>query len=86
MLGDQVGYRRVYLSGLALFTGASLGCALADSLPTLALWRAVQGLGSAGIMGVNAALVRRIYPAHLLGRGVALNSVVVATAAVAFRS
>jgi DHA2 family multidrug resistance protein-like MFS transporter len=34
-------------------------------------------------MGVNAALVRRIYPARLLGRGVALNSVVVATAAVA---
>ena len=83
MLGDLVGYRRVYLSGLALFTGASLGCVLADSLPTLALWRAVQGLGSAGIMGVNAALVRRIYPARLLGRGVALNSVVVATAAVA---
>jgi len=83
MLGDLVGYRRVYLGGLALFTGASLGCVLADSLPSLALWRAVQGLGSAGIMGVNAALVRRIYPSHLLGRGVALNSVVVATASVA---
>ncbi len=83
MLGDLLGYRRVYLSGLALFTAASLGCVLADSLPELAFWRAVQGLGSAGIMGVNAALVRRIYPGHLLGRGVALNSVVVATASVA---
>ena len=40
MLGDLVGYRRVYLSGLALFTGASLGCVMADSLPMLAGWRA----------------------------------------------
>ena len=40
MLGDLVGYRRVYLSGLALFTGASLGCVLAESLPALAFCRA----------------------------------------------
>ena len=82
MLGDLVGYRRVYLSGLALFTGASLGCVLADSLPTLAFWRAVQGLGSGnpswGECGAGAAHL----PSRLLGRGVALNSVVVATAAV----
>ncbi len=82
-LGDLVGYRRVYLSGLTLFTLASLGCALADSLPTLAAARAVQGLGSAGIMSVNPALVRLIYPRRLLGRGIAINSMVVAAAAVA---
>ena len=82
-LGDLVGYRRVYLSGLMLFTLASLGCALADSLPTLAAARAIQGLGSAGIMSVNPALVRLIYPRRLLGRGIAINSMVVAAAAVA---
>ncbi|MCZ2498636.1 MFS transporter [Xylophilus sp. Kf1] len=82
-LGDLVGYKKVYLTGLVVFTGASLVCAMADSLVTLALARGLQGLGGAGVMGVNAALVRRIYPRSMLGRGVALNSVVVATASVA---
>ena len=82
-LGDIVGYRRVYLVGMAVFAAASVACSLADSLGTLALARVVQGLGAAGIMSVNAALVRLIYPARLLGRGIAINSMVVATASVA---
>ena len=64
-LGDLVGYRRVYLGGLALFAAGSALCMLADSLPTLAAARAIQGLGSAGVMGVNAALVRLTYPCLL---------------------
>ncbi|TCG08820.1 hypothetical protein BZM27_09195 [Paraburkholderia steynii] len=59
-LGDRIGYRRVYMGGLVLFTIASLGCALATSLPTLALARVIQGFGAAGIMSVNTALVRMI--------------------------
>jgi MFS transporter, DHA2 family, multidrug resistance protein len=82
-LGERVGYRRVYLVGLAVFTLASVACVLAPSLLALALARAVQGLGAAGMMAVNAALVRLTYPANVLGRGIALNSVVVATASVA---
>ncbi|RQH08487.1 MFS transporter [Paraburkholderia dinghuensis] len=79
-LGDRIGYRRVYLWGLALFTVASLGCALATSLPALAIARMVQGFGGAGIMSVNTALVRMIYPRSKLGRGVAINAMVVAIA------
>jgi len=79
-LGDRIGYRRVYLAGLALFTVASLGCALSTSLPTLALARMVQGFGAAGVMSVNTALVRLIYPRTHLGRGVAINAMVVAIA------
>ena len=82
-LGDIAGYRRVYLAGMAVFTAASVACALADSLAMLATARVVQGLGAAGIMSVNTALVRLIYPRHLLGRGIAVNSLVVATASVA---
>jgi DHA2 family multidrug resistance protein-like MFS transporter len=77
-LGDRIGYRRIYLSGLILFTVASFGCALSTSLPTLALARVVQGFGAAGIMSVNTALVRMIYPPAQLGRGVAINAMVVA--------
>lgn len=82
-LGDLIGYRRVYLGGLALFAMASLACTLTDSLPLLTAARVIQGLGAAGIMSVHSALVRLIYPRHLLGRGVAINSMVVATASVA---
>ena len=82
-LGVRVGYRRVYLVGMAVFTFASLACVLAPSLLALALARAAQGLGAAGMMAVNAALVRLTYPSNVLGRGIALNSVVVATASVA---
>nr|WP_080427961.1 MFS transporter [Burkholderia ubonensis] len=77
-LGERIGYRRVYIAGLALFTAASLGCALAGSLPTLAVMRVIQGFGAAGIMSVNAALVRMIYPTSMLGRGLSINAMVVA--------
>jgi MFS transporter, DHA2 family, multidrug resistance protein len=82
-IGERVGYRRVYLVGLAVFTVASLGCAVAPSLGLLSAARALQGLGAAGMMAVNAALVRLTYPGEMLGRGLALNSVVVATSSVA---
>ena len=62
-LGDTLGYRRVYWPGLALFTAASLACALAPNFGALTVARAVQGFGAAGIMSVNIALVRFIYPA-----------------------
>jgi DHA2 family multidrug resistance protein-like MFS transporter len=77
-LGEIVGYRRVYVAGIALFTLASLACALAWSLPSLIVARLFQGLGAAAVMGVNTALLRTIYPARLLGRGFGTNSLVVA--------
>jgi DHA2 family multidrug resistance protein-like MFS transporter len=81
-LGDRIGYRRVYMAGLALFTLASFGCALSGSLTSLAVARVIQGFGAAGIMSVNTALVRMIYPPEHLGRGVSINASVVAVSAV----
>ena len=77
-LGDRIGYRRVYLAGMVLFTVSSAGCAFATSLPELAFARVIQGFGAAGIMSVNTALVRNIYPSSQLGRGVSINAMVVA--------
>jgi DHA2 family multidrug resistance protein-like MFS transporter len=79
-LGEIVGHERIYLGGLVLFTLASLGCALAWSLPSLLTARALQGLGASGIMSVNTALVRFVYPSRMLGRGFGHNALVVATA------
>src|SRR6201981_2636272 len=44
-LGEIIGYRRVYLAGLALFTVASLLCALSHTLLLLTLARIIQGFG-----------------------------------------
>jgi DHA2 family multidrug resistance protein-like MFS transporter len=82
-LGDIVGYRRVYMWGLGLFTVASLACGLADSLPLLVAARIVQGFGAAGIMSVNIALVRYTFPKAQLGRGVGTVALVVATSSAA---
>ncbi|MBO9515762.1 MAG: MFS transporter, partial [Variovorax sp.] len=82
-LGDRIGYRRVYLVGMALFAASSLVATFANSLGMLIAARALQGLGAAGLMSVNAALVRCVYPRAQLGRGMAINSMVVATASVA---
>jgi DHA2 family multidrug resistance protein-like MFS transporter len=79
-LGEIVGHRRIYLGGLLLFTLASLACACAWSLPSLLAARALQGLGASGIMSVNTALLRYVYPGRLLGRGIGYNAMVVATA------
>lgn len=76
-LGQRWGERPIFLLGVLLFTLASLACSLSGSLPALTASRMLQGMGAAGIMTVNLALVRRIYPAHQLGRGVGLNAFVV---------
>src|SRR6478672_8827922 len=80
-LGEIIGYRRVYLAGLVLFTLASALCALSHTLLLLTIARVLQGFGAAGIMSVNSALIRFIYPRDQLGRGIGLNAMVVAISA-----
>src|SRR5450432_2013452 len=80
-LGEIVGYRRVSQAGIIVFTAASLACALAPTLALLSIARVIQGLGAAGIMSVNAALVRFTYPQASLGRAMGINAFVIATAA-----
>jgi MFS transporter, DHA2 family, multidrug resistance protein len=82
-LGDSLGYSRIYMFGLAVFTAASLVCALSPSLSLLTAARVAQGLGAAGVMSVNIALVRFIYPSNLLGRGVGNTALVVAVSSAA---
>jgi MFS transporter, DHA2 family, multidrug resistance protein len=79
-LGEIAGHHRIYLAGLFLFTLASLACTYAWSLPTLLAARVLQGLGAGGILSVNTALVRFVYPGRLEGRGFGHNALVVATA------
>lgn len=77
-LGDRLGYKRVYLWGMLVFGLASVLAAFANSLFWLLVARALQGMGMAGALSVNSALVRQIYPRSQLGRGMALNTMLVA--------
>jgi DHA2 family multidrug resistance protein-like MFS transporter len=82
-LGDIFGYRRIYAAGFAVFTAAALLSALSYSLPMLATGRALQGVGAAGMMSVNTALVRFTYPRRQLGRGIAMTAVAVSVSSAA---
>jgi len=82
-LGETLGYRRIYLAGLALFTLASLGCALSASWASLVSARVLQGLGAAAIMSVNGALVRYTFPSSRLGQALGINAMVISVSALA---
>lgn len=59
-LSDAIGRRRVIIGGLAVFTLASVGCALATDLPTLLAFRALQGLSSGVGLIVGRAVIRDV--------------------------
>jgi EmrB/QacA subfamily drug resistance transporter len=60
-LGDLFGYRRLFLSGITLFTLASLACGLATSQEFLVAARAVQGVGGAVVSAVALSLVMTLF-------------------------
>ena len=79
-LGDRLGARRVFASGLVLFTVASLLCGVAPTIGLLVAARMLQGLGAALFMPSSLALLARAYPdprerAHAIGFWSALTSI-----------
>jgi len=75
-LGDRIGLKRLYQGGQVVFTIATVLCFFAHSLGFLLVVRALQATGAAASLSVMAAMIRRIYPAKHLGRGLGLNNVV----------
>ena len=76
-LGERIGCRRVYQAGLALYAVAGLSCLAAPTMSWLILFRGFQGVGMAGIVGVNGALVRYIFPKERLTHAFATNALIV---------
>lgn len=60
-LADSFGRRPVVLWGVAVFTLASAGCALADSIGMLVFWRAVQGISAGAGIVVSRAVIRDLF-------------------------
>jgi DHA1 family bicyclomycin/chloramphenicol resistance-like MFS transporter len=62
-LSDGFGRRPVILAGIGVFALASVGCALADDIGTLVVWRVLQGLSGGAGMVVARAVVRDLFDA-----------------------
>ena len=73
-LGDRLGRRRTYAAGLVLFTAASIGCAMATSVPWLIAARAVQGAGAAVVMPLAMALLGAAFPPERRGWAIGIFS------------
>ena len=61
-LGDLLGRRDIFMSGLVLFTGASLACGLADSQAVLVVARFIQGIGGALTSAVILGMIVTMFP------------------------
>jgi DHA1 family bicyclomycin/chloramphenicol resistance-like MFS transporter len=58
---DRYGRKPVVVFACALFVIAAIGCAFARSLPTLLIWRVVQGAGAGASMTIALAIIRDLY-------------------------
>ena len=76
-LSDRLGRRRIYAAGLLSFALGSLACAQAGALEWLVAFRLLQALGAAMMMATGPAMVKEIFPAHQLGRGLGLIGIAV---------
>lgn len=78
-LAARVGYRPVFLAGLATFTLTSAGCALANTPELLTAMRVLQGIGGAATLSIAPALLRSVFPGRLLGRILGLHALLIAS-------
>src|ERR1700755_1169524 len=71
-LGDRLGPKNLYITGLAVFTLASLWCGLTGSIEMLIIARVVQGLGASMITPQTMAIITRIFPPARRGAAMSL--------------
>jgi MFS family permease len=81
-LGDILGHRRVFLTGLAIFTLSSLGCGLAPTAGSLIALRFLQGAGAATMIPQVLSLIQRTYQGAARIRAMSIYSAVLAGGAV----
>ncbi|WIX32062.1 MFS transporter [Salinicola sp. JS01] len=77
-LSRVIGRHRLYIGGLAVFTLASLACALSRSFELLLVSRMLQGIGAAAMLSIGPSLYRVIFPTRLLGSAIGLSALTVA--------
>ena len=69
-LGDSLGRRAMFLTGVAVFGVASAGCGLSSSIRTLVIWRGVQGLAAAFMVPGSLAIISASFDEESRGRAI----------------
>ncbi|MCP3924342.1 MAG: MFS transporter [Desulfobacterales bacterium] len=79
-LGDVIGRKKIYLTGFVIFTIGSLLCGLSNSLLSLTISRAIQGLGGAMLMSLGFAIITSLFGPKERGKalGIVATSVSIA--------
>ena len=73
-LADIHGRKRIFLSGIFVYTAASLLCALAASTRVLIGFRILQGIGAALIFGTSVAILTSVFPPGKRGKALGINT------------
>jgi EmrB/QacA subfamily drug resistance transporter len=73
-LADIVGRKKVFITGMLLFTLTSLGCGFAFSFPVLITFRVFQGIASAMIFGTSLAILTAVVPTKERGKAMGLSA------------
>lgn len=77
-LGDMVGYKRIFLTGLAAFVVASILCGSSQSIWMLIVFRGLQGLAAGLLMAVGYAIITAAFPPFERGRAMGIYAVSIA--------
>jgi EmrB/QacA subfamily drug resistance transporter len=72
ILGDRYGRKRMFVSGLAVFTLASLACGLSQSTAQLIAFRAIQGIGAALLMPGTLSIITVTFPPQERAKAIGL--------------
>jgi len=76
-LGDMLGYKRIFLYGLAAFTLSSILCGASQSIWMLIAFRAVQGLAAGMMMAVSFAIITAAFPPTERGKALGISAVAI---------
>jgi len=79
-MGDLYGYKKIYLSGFAVFTIGSLFSAISPNINLLIAFRAFQALGAGMLMAMGPAIITEITPREERGRALGTTAVAVSAA------
>ena len=77
-LGDMLGYKKIFLTGLSCFAGASLLCGFSTSIWMLIVFRAIQGLTVAMQMAIGLAIVTAAFPPNERGKAIGIYATAIA--------
>lgn len=79
-LGDMIGCKKVFLSGLAAFTVTSAICGVSQNIWMLIVFRGLQGLAASMLMAVGVAIVTAAFPPYERGKAMGFYAVCIAAA------